>query len=210
VIATKRTRIAASTGLGAALLILLSVRARADDVQHAQLGARAPDFSLEDTEKVTYTLEQFRRQGRPVVLEWFDPDCPYVQKHHVRFDTWERLYTHYRDQQVAFLAINSTAAGQEGASLERNYEAKEDMKLQYPLLLDPTGAVGRSYNATNASQVAVIDGQGNLVYTGAVDDDPSPDRRGLVNYVALALDAILAGRQVATPTTRPYGCPIKY
>jgi peroxiredoxin len=207
---TSRSRTSFAVGLGAALLGLLALGARAQEMQHAQLGALAPDFSLKDTENTTHTLSDLTRRGKIVVLEWFDPDCPYVQKHHVRFDTWEKLWTRYRDQQVEFLAINSTRGDEEAASLERNYDAREAMKIQYPLLLDPTGQVGRAYNATCSSQVAVIDRRGILVYTGAIDDDSSAQTRGSVNYLALALDAVLASRPVDTPTTRPYGCPIRY
>jgi hypothetical protein len=80
-------------------------------------------------------------------------------------------------------------------------------------LLDPDGKVGRLYNAKTTPEMYVIDPAGKLIYTGAIDNRPTPDTediKGADNYVNDALTAAMAGRPVAMPYTRSYGCSVKY
>ena len=57
----------------------------------------------------------------------------------------------------------------------------------------------------------VIDAGGKIVYAGAIDSDPRGTAgAGATNYVAAALDELLAGKPVSTPETTPYGCSVKY
>ncbi len=63
------------------------------------------------------------------------------------------------------------------------------------------------------SKMVVINPQGEVIYDGAIDDKPTTDLEdvpGATNYVSLALEQAMAGKQVATTTTRPYGCSVKY
>nr|MBA2436002.1 redoxin domain-containing protein [Chthoniobacterales bacterium] len=45
-----------------------------------KVGAAAPGFSLPDSKGKTHSLGDFK--GKYVVLEWFNPGCPFVQKHY--------------------------------------------------------------------------------------------------------------------------------
>ena len=61
--------------------------------------------------------------------------------------------------------------------------------------------------------MVVINPQGVVIYNGAIDDKPTTDLQdvqGATNYVSLALQEAMAGKQVQTPATRPYGCSVKY
>ena len=80
-------------------------------------------------------------------------------------------------------------------------------------LLDPQGAMGRLYDAKTTPDMYVIDPQGKLIYSGAIDDHPTPDKSdipGSKNYVSAALTEAMAGQPVAMAHTRPYGCFVKY
>jgi len=80
-------------------------------------------------------------------------------------------------------------------------------------LLDPTGVVGRAYGAMTTPHMFVINGEGVLLYQGAIDDRPSArasSLEGANNYVRAALSDIAAGRAVRTAETTPYGCSVKY
>jgi peroxiredoxin len=173
----------------------------------AQVGAAAPAFSLEALDGTTHTLEQYK--GKVVVLEWFNPECPIVVRHY-RANTMKQLAARYKDQDVVWLAINSGADGVPGSSKERNQEAVEAWGIEYPVLLDPSGATGRLYDAKTTPHMYVIDREGVLRYAGAIDSDPRGKSEQKTNYVAQALDAVLAGQQVPTATTNAYGCGVKY
>lgn len=178
----------------------------------AALGQAAPDFTLPDLDGKTLRLSDFR--GKTVVLEWFNPGCPFVQKSHTKgslVDTAARL----TKTGVVWLAINSSAPGKQGHGLDVNRKAKEQYGLSHPVLLDESGAVGRLYGATSTPHMYVIDAQGKLVYRGAIDNSPdgeaeSPSDGKLVRYVEDAVSAVAAGKPVAVAETKAYGCSVKY
>ncbi|MBX3469901.1 MAG: thioredoxin family protein [Planctomycetes bacterium] len=199
---------AAVAALAALTLVTSPVGAEEAPAARARIGEQAPAFSLTDLQGRTHTLEQYR--GKVVVLEWFNPDCPFVVKHHQHNKTMKDLAAKYKDRDVVWLAINSGAAGKQGAGQERNERAVREFGIEYPVLLDPTGATGRAYAAVTTPHMYVIDTQGVLRYQGAIDDDRDAKRVGRTNHVAQALDAVLGGQAVPTAETRPYGCSVKY
>ncbi len=181
-------------------------------LESARLGAAAPDFQLPDLEGKLLTLSSFR--GKTVVLEWFNPDCPFVKASHTKGSLIDTAVRHERNG-VVWLAINSGAKGKQGHGVEANRDGKQRFNLAHPVLLDETGAVGRAYAAAHTPHMYVIDPKGVLVYRGAIDNSPdgegeSPTGGKLVNYIDAAVADIAAGKPVATPETEAYGCSVKY
>lgn len=170
----------------------------------------APDFTLKDTEGKTHTLSEYTKQGKVVVLEWFNPDCPFVKKHHEKNKSMADTYKTAMKQGVVWLAINSAAPGKQGGGLEYNAKAKADFGMAYPLLLDEAGTAGRAYGAKTTPHMFVITKEGTVAYAGAIDNDPAPAKLGDTNYVLAALDAIAAGKPVEHARTKSYGCSVKY
>ncbi len=173
-------------------------------------GDQAPDFTLTDTAGQAHTLSALLADGKIVVLEWFNPDCPFIVKHHQTFKTMNETFAAVQGKNVVWLAINSGGAGKQGAGLERNQKAVTEYALPFPLLMDTDGAVGKAYGARTTPHMFVITAKGAVAYSGAIDDDRSADTLGKQNYVAAALAELLAGQPVATPDTKPYGCSVKY
>jgi peroxiredoxin len=178
----------------------------------ADIGKPAPDFTLKDLDGHDVHLATYR--GKVVVLEWFNPECPFVNKAH-DVGSLKGLAKRHEAEGIVWLAVNSGAAGKQGASLDANRDGVKKFGVDHPILLDPTGAVGKMYGATNTPNMFVIDKAGTLVYSGAIDNSPdaegqSPTGGKLVNYVDAALADLAAGRPVATPKTVPYGCGVKY
>ena len=178
----------------------------------ALVGRPAPDFTLKDTDGQEQQLSRYLAERKLVVLEWFNPDCPFVRRHHERDQTMERLLGQYGGPGVVWLAINSGAPGKQGAGLERNVQAKQDYGIDYPILLDTAGRVGRMYGAKTTPHMFVIRPDGVLIYVGAIDDDPrgEMDVTQRRNYVGEALEAGLKGKAPNTGRTTAYGCTVKY
>jgi peroxiredoxin len=174
------------------------------------VGAPAPDFTLTDLEGKTWTLSSLTKEGKIVVLQWFNPDCPFVVKHYKDANTFNDLHSTYKDKGVVLIAINSAAPGLQGAGKDRNAKAKTDWKIEYPVLLDEAGEVGHKYGAKNTPAMYIINKDGVLAYKGAIDDEPGAGKVGKTNYVTKALDEIIAGTNVTTTETKPYGCKVKY
>jgi peroxiredoxin len=176
----------------------------------AKVGAPAPDFTLTDLEGNSHTLSEYTKAGKIVVLEWFNPDCPFVVKHHKTGSTMQDLSAKYAEQGVVWLAINSGKPGKQGTGMERNLSAVEEFGFSYPLMLDETSMVGEMYGAKTTPHMYIIDTDGVLRYAGAIDNNPSATKFGDVNYVDQALTQILAGETVTDAETRAYGCSVKY
>ena len=178
----------------------------------AAVGAAAPGFTLTDTKGAAHALADFA--GKPVVLEWTNPDCPFVKKHYGA-KNMQALQAKYVAQGVAWLSVCSSAPGKQGhyPADEWNRILAEQGSAATALLLDPDGQVGRAYGAKTTPHLFVIDAAGTLVYDGAIDDQPSTDSAdipGARAYVVEALDAVLAGAPVPVAQTKPYGCSVKY
>lgn len=172
----------------------------------AKVGDPAPAFELKDTDGKTVKLSDYK--GKVVVIDWFNPDCPVCAMHY-KAGTIQNTAKQFAGKDVVFLAINSGAAGKQGSGVERNATAKKDWNVAFPVLLDESGTVGRSYGAKTTPHCYVIDKAGTLVYAGAIDDG-SPGKIGKTNYVEKTLNAVLAGETVSPAETTPYGCGVKY
>jgi peroxiredoxin len=175
-----------------------------------KVGEKAPDFRLTDTDGKEVSLAALTRDKKIVVVEWFNPRCPFVLKHHKTFNTMVETYNKYKDKNVVWVAINSGAAGAEGAGKDATAAARKDFKIDYPILIDESGKVGMAYGAKRTPEMFVIDTTGTVVYHGAIDDDNSPSTLGKTNHVDAALKSLLAGETIKNPTTNPYGCHIGY
>ncbi|MCA9629415.1 MAG: thioredoxin family protein [Myxococcales bacterium] len=181
-------------------------------VQAAKVGEAAPDFELKDLDGKSVKLSDYK--GKVVVLEWFNPGCPFVKAAHKRgslVDTAKKETA----KGVVWLAINSGAPGKQGHGIEANKQGSTEFGMTNPVLLDEDGKVGKAYGAKHTPHMFVIDKAGKLAYAGAIDNSPdgegeSPKDGKLINYVEEALSDIAAGKPVRTPTTEAYGCSVKY
>ena len=176
------------------------------------VGSAAPDFSLTDANGKSHSLSEYK--GKYVVLEWFNPECPFVKKHYGG-GNMQKLQEQYTSKGVVWLTIDSNAPGTEGnLSPEQAEKVASAWKTkQTALLLDPEGKAGRAYGAKNTPNMVIVNPEGKIVYQGAIDSKATPNPSDIpssTNYVKVALDESLSGKPVSNPTTKPYGCSVKY
>jgi peroxiredoxin len=175
-------------------------------------GQPAPDFTLTDTAGKPVKLSD--QKGKYVVLEWVNPDCPYVQKHY-NSANMPNLQKEYGGRQVVWLTINSTREGHSEFKTPQQMTGwmKEKGGAPSATLLDRDSKVGKMYGAVTTPHMYVIDPKGTLVYVGAIDDKRSTsvaDVKVAKNYVRVALEESMAGKAVSNASTSPYGCTVKY
>lgn len=192
----------------AAVVLVVAAPALATPV----LNQPAPAFQAKDAEGQVRSLAEFK--GKTVVLEWHNPGCPYVQKHYGS-GNMQALQQRATREGVVWLTIDSSSPGQQGHLDGPSAKAwkAEHHAHSTALLLDPQGKVGRLYEARTTPHMFVVDRTGRLVYMGGIDDRPYTDPeslKGADNYVADALAELKAGKPIAHPVTRPYGCSVKY
>lgn len=196
--------------LAAALIATALVTAPA--VAEPQIGQAAPNFRLNDADGRVVTLSDYR--GKTVVLEWNNPGCPFVQKHYGSGNMQRSQAAATRDG-IVWLTVNSGAPGKQGYMTGPEAKAFVARTRASPsdYLLDPKGVVGKAYDAKTTPHMYIVDARGSLVYAGGIDDRPTADPAdiaGAHNYVLAALSEMKAGKAISTPTSRPYGCSVKY
>jgi peroxiredoxin len=178
----------------------------------ATVGQPAPDFSVADASGKTRTLKEFA--GKTVVLEWHNPECPFVRKHYGG-DNMQQQQQRAAGQQVVWLTINSGKPGKQG-HLDAAQASKyigDVRAAPAAYLIDASSEVGMAYGAKTTPHMYVIDGQGTLRYAGAIDSTPSADIDDIPTskqYVTQALAELAAGKPVSVSATQPYGCSVKY
>lgn len=178
-----------------------------------EIGKPAPDFMLPDTYGESHSLSDY--QGQWVVLEWLNYGCPYVQKHY-RTENIPSQQAKWTEQGVVWLSIVSSAPGKQGyyEGPTMNEKSEEWGNRANAVLLDPSGEVGMRYEARTTPHMFVINPEGNVVYMGGIDDVPSARDQDLERATQLVdralTEAMVNGEPVSQPTSRPYGCSVKY
>lgn len=178
----------------------------------AKVGETAPGFTLVDINGNEHSLSDYA--GKFVVLEWINYDCPFVQKHY-NSGNMQALQKKYREKDVVWLTICSSAEGKQGyfSTDEINKRSREHGANFTAYLIDESGEVGKAYGAKTTPHMYIISPEGSLIYAGGIDDTPSTDVADIetaTNYVSAALDAAMNGGEVEVKVSKPYGCSVKY
>jgi hypothetical protein len=187
-------RFALTLAAGATLALTAGTLVAVTAQAAVETGAKAPAFSVVDTAGKTRTLSEFA--GKTVVLEWTNHDCPFVVKHY-ETGNMQKLQKAAAKDGVVWLSVISSAAGKQGhvSAAKANELTKTRAAAPAAVLLDESGAMG------------------DVVYQGAIDDNPGRGKETVAtakNFVTAALADVKAGRPVKEATTRQYGCTVKY
>ena len=175
-------------------------------------GAAAPGFSITDTSGKSVALAGY--EGKYVVLEWTNPECPFVRKHYSS-GNMQALQKEWGSRSVVWLSINSTNASHFEFKTPREMSDWMNAQGAAPAatLLDSTSGTARAYGAKTTPHMFVVDPGGTIIYAGAIDDKRSAnpaDAKTATNYVRAALTEAMAGKPVTVAATTPYGCSVKY
>jgi hypothetical protein len=178
----------------------------------AKVGTPAPGFTGTSSTTQDISLGQYR--GQYVVLQWHNKDCPYVQAHYDS-GNMQKLQKEWTAKGVIWLTIISSAVGKQGYVDGKGAEAdvRNTSAVPTATILDPTGTIGRAYRAQTTPHMFVIDPQGTLIYNGAIDNRATTSKAnvgGSINYVSSALTQSIERTPLSHPTSRPYGCSVKY
>lgn len=207
-IVTKRSTLAAAAALA---LLGFGSAALAQGAAPA-IGKPAPSFAATDADGRPVSLADYK--GKTVVLEWTNDECPFVRKHYGG-QNMQALQKKWTAKDVVWLTIISSPPGEQGYADGPKAKKLTADRGAAPtaVVLDPKGDVGRSYKALTTPHMYIVKGDGTLAYMGGIDDKPSTkveDLKTAKNFVDAALGEIEAGKPVSVPTSRPYGCSVKF
>jgi len=181
-------------------------------VLYAEENKIAPNFELLGDDGALHSLAEAK--GKYVVLEWYNPGCPFVRKHY-HSQNMQNLQKRFTEKGVIWYSIISSAEGKQGFlnNMELKLEKKKQGSSPTYILKDEDGKIGKLYGAKATPYMVVINPKGEMLYEGAIDDKASPDEEDLKlakNYVSDVLDRALRGEKVKYIRTQAYGCGIKY
>ena len=200
--------------LGLAALLLSSTAAFAQDgkkdekkgddkVAVAEIGKAAPAFELKDLDGKAVKLSDYK--GKIVVLEWFQPSCPYCVAGYAEDGNCRVTNEKLAKDGVVWLLVNSDNADHPDSKIEANREFMKSRKLSHTVLMDTDGKVGKAYGAKTTPHCMVIDAKGVLAYRGAIDNAKEKDAKEKVNFVEAAVTELKAGKEVTRKDTKSYG-----
>lgn len=177
----------------------------------ADIGKPAPDFTAKDIEGKTHKLSDYK--GKIVVLESYNLECPFCANH-FKTGAMQDLQAELTAKGAVWLVVNSS--NPKSGSYRIPATAKKEWSAQKmkatAWIDDSDGKVGKAYGLKTTPHMVVIGKDGNVAYTGAIDDKAisEGDPRTARNYVREAVNALLAGKPVEVTRTKPYGCGVKY
>ena len=203
---------AAAWAIAAKVAEANKTEAVANALKEPAVGSPAPAFTLTDTKGKQHNLADFK--GKYVVLEWVNFGCPFVKKH---YESGNMQSTQKKavDKGVVWLSVCSSADGKQGHMdpADWNEEIADRKLASTAVLIDESGAVGKTYGAKTTPHMYIVNPDGILIYKGAIDDKPTTNKDsipGARNHVLAAPDESMAGKPVSTASTTPYGCSVKY
>jgi hypothetical protein len=200
-------------GALAALLILLcpwgSVASADPGLGRVEIGAPAPERALPGADGRTHRLSDYR--GKTVILEWTNPTCPYTANKYRR-GLMQAVQRRAARQGVVWLSIGTSTLGKPGflTPVQAKARIKATGAVVTAFLFDPGGAFARPYGIRTTPSMVMIDGQGRVIYQGAIDQIPEQTKPDGKDHISAALDDLKAGRAIRTPETRAYGCAVEY
>ncbi len=172
----------------------------------AEVGKPAPGFTLKDIEGEEHKLSDYK--GKIVVLQWTNYQCPFIKRFEGQKKQPMKVEAKYRGMGVVWLTIDSSHFCKEKSEEIKKFRA--EFEPPYPVLLDPSGEVGKLYGAKTTPHVFVVDRDGTIVYEGAPDNEATRDEKPFRFYVDEVLGALVAGKDAPMTKKKPYGCSVKY
>ena len=179
------------------------------------IGDPIPSFNLPGVDGKNHTDEEYR-DAKVLLILFTCNHCPTAQAYEGRI---KKLESEYRQRGVRLVAISPNddqavrldelGYSDLGDSLDDMKQRAEDANFEFPYLYDgETQSVSRAFGAKATPHAFLFDADRKLRYAGRIDD-------GEVGEVAKhdlrdAIEAVLAQREVAVPTTRVFGCSVKW
>jgi peroxiredoxin len=189
-----------------ALMVTMSV---ATSALALSIGDKAPKTDVKMKNVDGQELSIARVAGAKGTLVIFSCNhCPFVKAWEGRIS---EIGNAYRDKGIGVIAVNSNDPNAYPEdSYEQMQKRAEDRGFKFPYVVDATSEVAQAFGASHTPEAFLFDRDGKLVYHGAIDDNSKDANQVASSYLKDALNALLAGSQIATKETKAIGCGIKF
>ncbi len=182
-----------------------------------EIGASAPDFNLKGTDGKIYSLSSFSK-AKILVIVFTCNHCPTAQAYEERL---KKMVNDYESKSVQIVAISPNdplsirldelGYSDLGDTYEEMQERAKDHQFNFPYLYDgETQETSLKYGPAATPHVFIFDEKRILRYSGRIDDVEKPTKTPKSQDTRDAIDALLSGKEVAKPTTKTFGCSVKW
>jgi len=172
-----------------------------------KVGDTAADFNLKNVNGKMVSLAGIK-EAKGYIVVFTCNTCPYAVAYQDRIVA---LHNKYAAQGYPVVAINSNDKEVKlGDSFDKMKERAKEQSFPFAYIYDETQEVAKSFGATKTPHVYVLDKNRVVRYMGAIDDNSEEASAVKEKYVESAVDALLAGKEVAVKETKAIGCGIKW
>ena len=175
-----------------------------------KVGDNIKDFSLQNIDGKTVSLADYK-DSKGFIITFTCNHCPYAMAYEDRILALNKKYA---KAGYPVIAINPNDAIQYP---EDNFEAMQvrakEKKFNFPYLYDESQNIAKQFGATKTPHVFIVQKEGDKLvvkYIGSIDDNWEKAADVKEKYAESAIDALLAGKPVATTSTKAIGCSIKW
>lgn len=180
------------------------------DQEGYKIGDFAAEFSLRNVDGKTVSLSDYQ-SSKGILIVFTSNSCPFSILYEQRIIN---LSITYEPQKFPLIAINPGDPGVQPAdSFENMQRHSKDKIFPFPYLVDDSQEVAKAFGATLTPELFILKNIGNrfqVVYIGAIDDNPKEPNRVKRHYADEALQQILSGKEITEPESHVTGCGIKW
>lgn len=175
-----------------------------------KVGDTVQDFKLKNVDGKLVSLSD-GKDVKGYIIAFTCNTCPVAKAYEDRILA---LHEQYASKGYPVLAIQPNDAqqspGDSYGAMQQRAKAK-----QYPFayLQDETQAIARTFGATNTPHMFVVKKEGDqfkVAYIGAIDNSSRDASSASKKYVEEAVNELLVGKSVTTPSAKAIGCGIKW
>ena len=176
-----------------------------------KVGDKAADFKLKNVDGKIISLSSNYKDAKGVIVVFTCNHCPFAKKYEDRVIALDKKY---KGLGYPVVAINPNDPVKESEDSYENMQKRaSEKKYSFPYLFDETQATALSYGATRTPHIFILQKAGAdfvVKYIGAIDDNSDDAAAVKEKYAENAVDALLAGKPIATTNTKAIGCTIKW
>lgn len=179
-----------------------------DTRESLAIGAHMPlaDAKLKATTGKMTTLEH--NVGKNGLLVMFSCNtCPFVIKSQQRT---KQMMAYAKAHGIGMVIVNSNQAQRNDAdSYKAMVSYAKKQKYTVPYVVDENSRLANDFGASRTPEVYLFNKKGDLVYKGAMEDNPAEPATSKEMYLKTAMNNMIAGAAINPNSTKSVGCGIK-
>lgn len=191
-----------------AVLSLLMADASAFQIKEMTIGSKAPlvDHKMQDISGRSLSMGEVAQENGLIVI-FSCNTCPWVMRWE---DRYPDIYQMARNNKIGMIALNPNEDYRDrGDGMDDMIKHARKAGYDFPYVLDKDHVVADAFGASRTPHVYLFNGDMELVYVGAIDDNANDAASVKDYYIKDAMDQLISGQELSRPNTKSLGCTIK-